>query len=55
MDNDFLDPGGSTVEGYAVFGKVVGSMAAVDDIVSGPATNEYLDTPVAFDSASRQR
>ena len=54
-DNDFLDPGGATTEGYAVFGKVVGSMAAVDDIVGGPVNGEYLVDPVAFDSAARQR
>lgn len=52
-DNTFLDPGESTPDGYAVFGRVVDGMGVVNTIVSGPTNGEYLLDPIPFDGASR--
>jgi len=43
VNNDFLDAGGSTAAGYAVFGEVIGGMDVVDAI--GGAATDGADAP----------
>ncbi len=40
VDNAFLDPGGNSAEGYAVFGRVISGMSVVDTIESVSTTTE---------------
>ncbi len=44
VDNDFLDPGGNSVEGYAVFAEVIDGMDVVDLI--GATPTDGTDKPV---------
>jgi len=47
-DNSFLDPDGSTPDGYAVFGRVVGGKPVVNAIMDLPVSGETLVDPVEF-------
>ena len=42
------DPGGSTEDGYAVFGEIVVGWDVVETIMALPITNDGLDSPVEF-------
>lgn len=47
-DNTALDPGGSTPDGYAVFGEVVVGWDVVETIMAQSITDDDLDAPVEF-------
>jgi len=53
VDNVFLDPGGSTPDGYAVFGEVISGMDVVDEIVevATDANDNPLEAVVILEAA----
>ena len=54
VDNTFLDPGGSTPDGYAVFGEVSWGMDVVDQIVAVPrGTNDQPFDDITITSLTR--
>lgn len=54
VDNDFLDAGGSTVAGYAVFGEVTDGMDVVDAIAGVALAGEQPVEDVVILSVERQ-
>lgn len=54
VDNLFLDPGGSTADGYAVFGEVTAGMDVVDAIGAVAVAGEEPVEPVVILSVERQ-
>lgn len=51
VDNTFLDPDGSTPDGYAVFGRVIDGKPVVNAIMDLPVSGESLVDPVEFTEA----
>ncbi len=58
VDNTFLDPGGSSAEGYAVFAEVVEGMDVVDAIGAVAVSDQgslgdVPNTPIVFEAVER--
>ena len=53
VDNDFLNPGGNSVEGYAVFGEVTDGMDVVDSMADQPLNGEQPVDDIVVLSVTR--